>query len=343
MRRYIIPLLLCLCLLAGCDTARAPNEENDQSDTVELMAMDTFMRVTAYGEHREAAELAKDEITALEALLSVTDEGSEIYAANHAGGKSVALSDDTAALLERALALCESTGGALDVTIYPVVRAWGFTTDKFRVPEADELAELLERVDYTRVSLEGNTLTLPAGVELDLGAVAKGYAGDRVAALLREQGVENALLELGGNIHTVGSKPDGSLWRVAVTDPAGDGYAGVVEVADKAVVTSGGYERYFEQHGETYWHIIDPATGYPARTGLQSVTIVAEEGVKCDALSTALFVMGPEKAEKFWRETGGFDFILLTGGGEIVITEGIEDSFSPYGAWIDQSPTVLRR
>ncbi len=338
MRKGIIPLLLCLCLLAGC-AGRAAND----AETVELMAMDTFMRVTAYGEHREAAELAKEEITALESLLSVTDEGSEIYAANHAEGKPVTLSSDTAALLSRALELCESTGGALDVTIYPVVRAWGFTTDEFRVPEADELAALLERVDYTQVSMEGNTLTLPAGVELDLGAVAKGWTGDRVAALLRQQGVESALLELGGNIHTVGAKPDGSLWRVAVTDPAGDGYAGVVEVANKAVVTSGGYERCFERDGETYWHIIDPDTGYPARTGLQSVTVVAEEGVKCDALSTALFVMGPEKAAEFWRETGGFDFILLTGGGEIVITEGIEGSFSPYGAWIDQTVIVLRR
>ncbi len=342
VRRRIIPLLLALLLLAGCAyPARDP--EANESSSVDLLAMDTVMRVTAYGKHREAAELAREKITALESLLSVTNENSEIYAANHALGASVELSPDTAALLSRALELCDSTGGALDVTIYPVVRAWGFTTDQFRVPGAEELSALLERVDYRQVALDGSTLTLPEGVELDLGAVAKGYTGDCVAALLRAEGVESALLELGGNIQAVGAKPGGSPWRVAVTDPNGGGFAGVVEVVDKAVVTSGGYERYFEQDGETYWHIIDPATGRPARSGLLSVTIIAEEGIKCDALSTALFVMGPEKAADYWRENGGFDCILLSDDGRIILTEGIEDSFTPYGDWTDAPVEVLQR
>ena len=342
VRRRIIPLLLALLLLAGCAyPARDP--EANESSSVDLLAMDTVMRVTAYGKHREAAELAREKITALEALLSVTNESSEIYAANHAQGAPVELSPDTAALLSRALELCDSTGGVLDVTIYPVVRAWGFTTDRFRVPGAEELSALLERVDYKQVALDGNTLTLPEGVELDLGAVAKGYTGDCVAALLRGEGVESALLELGGNIQAVGSKPGGSPWRVAVTDPNGGGFAGVVEIVNKAVVTSGGYERYFEQDGETYWHIIDPATGRPARSGLLSVTIIAEEGVKCDALSTALFVMGPEKAADYWRENGGFDCILLSDDGRIILTEGIEDSFTPYGDWTDAPVEVITR
>ena len=254
----------------------------------------------------------------------------------------MALSGDTAALLDRALQLCRRTDGALDVTIYPVVRAWGFTTGGSRVPDRAELDGLLERVDYARVSLSGSTLTLPEGMELDLGAVAKGYTGDVLMDLLEEAGVTSAIVELGGNVQALGSKPDGSPWRVAVQAPEG-GYAAALEIVDKAVVTSGGYQRFFEQDGEIYWHIIDPAAGQPARSGLASVTIVAEEGTLCDGLSTALFVMGADRAAEFWRETGDFDFVLLDEEGGVTITEGLEDSFSLCGEWAGRPLEVLRR
>lgn len=135
------------------------------------------------------------------------------------------------------------------------------------MPGQQELDALLPLVDDSRVELDGTTLTLPEGVELDLGAVAKGYTGERLAQLLRDAGVTSALLDLGGNIQTVGGRSDGGAWRVAVRDPEGEDYAAVLEVEDQAVVTSGGYERYFEQDGVRYWHILDPATGQPARTG----------------------------------------------------------------------------
>ena len=228
------------------------------------------------------------------------------------------------------------------MTVYPVVRAWGFTTGDYRVPEPAELAELLERVDYTRVSLSGSTLTLPEGMELDLGAVAKGYTGDVLMELLEEQGVASAIVELGGNVQALGTKPDGSPWRVAVQAPEG-GYAAALEIVDKAVVTSGGYQRYFERDGETYWHIIDPADGCPARSGLASVTVVAEEGTLCDALSTALFVMGADRAADFWRETGDFDFVLLDEEGGVTITEGLEGCFSLQGQWAGRPLEILRR
>lgn len=231
--------------------------------------------------------------------MSVTDENSEIHQANHAGSSPVSLSEDTRELLEEALALCGETGGALDVTVYPVVRAWGFTAGDYRVPEAKEVSALLEKVGYDRAELNGDRLTLPEGTELDLGAVAKGYTGDRLMELFREAGISSAIVELGGNVQALGAKPDGESWRIAVQAPEG-GYAGVLEITDKAVVTSGGYQRYFEKDGETYIHIIDPSTGYPARTGLASVTIVADSGLLGDGLSTALFVMGREKAEDYW-------------------------------------------
>lgn len=336
--------LWTLLLLTGCGDSAATAEE-DLPCRTEVMAMDTIMTLSVYNQPaEEGMEVLRKAIVCieeLEALLSVTDENSEIYQANHAGSSPVPLSEDTRELLEEALALCGETGGALDVTVYPVVRAWGFTAGDYRVPEAKEISALLEKVGYDRAELDGDRLTLPERTELDLGAVAKGYTGDRLMELFREAGAASAIVELGGNVQALGTRPDGSPWRVAVQAPEG-GYAGALEIADKAVITSGGYQRYFEQDGVTYCHIIDPATGRPARSGLASVTIVADRGVQGDGLSTALFVMGRERAEAYWREHPGFDFILLGEDGTAVITEGLEDSFSLCGAWEGRPLEIVR-
>ena len=285
------------------------------------------MTLTVYGGEADALAAARDRVLELESRLSVTDPDSEIATLNRDG--TAALSPDTAELLGKALSLCARVDGALDVTIYPVVKAWGFTTGDYTVPDEAALSALLEKVDYTKVRLEGDTASLPAGSEIDLGAVAKGWTGDELAALLREEGVKSALLELGGNIHTVGSKPDGSDWRVAVRDPGDpEGYIGVVSVSDKAVVTSGGYERYFEEDGVRYWHIMDPRTGAPARSGLASVTIVADSGLYADGLSTALFVMGAEGALDYWRAHRDFEVVLVSEDGSVTVTAGLARAFA---------------
>ncbi|MDE6108591.1 MAG: FAD:protein FMN transferase [Oscillospiraceae bacterium] len=167
-------------------------------------------------------------------------------------------------------------------------------------------------------------------MELDLGAIAKGYAGERAAVLLRENGVTSALLNMGGNVQTVGVKPDGSLWRIGIQDPNSDtgDYLGVVELNDQAAVTSGGYQRYFEEDGVRYWHIMDPATGAPARSGIVSATIVAHEGGLCDGLSTSLFIMGVEKSLDYWRTYGGFDVILVDEDNTVWITAGLKERFT---------------
>lgn len=337
-KKSVPAILAALLLLLTACKAKEPEPYQTQ-----FMAMDTIMTLTLYGgDAQSAAALGVQRVQELEALLSVTAEGSEIHRVNCAGGQPVELSEDTRKLLEDALALCAATDGALDVTMYPVVRAWGFTTGEYRVPDSAELSALLGHVDYTSVSLEGSALTLPAGMELDLGAVAKGYAGEQLMELFAGAGVTSAIVELGGNVQALGARPDGSPWRVAVQAPEG-GYAGALEIADKAVITSGGYQRYFEQDGVTYCHIIDPATGRPARTGLASVTVVADRGVRGDGLSTALFVMGRERAEAYWREHPGFDFILLGEDGTAAITEGLEDCFSLCGAWEDRPLEIIRK
>jgi thiamine biosynthesis lipoprotein len=337
MKRTISALLLMGMLLSGCasqanepataDTSAAEASAVTEAVTGTIFAMDTVMDFTIYGDESLLTD-AEQYIYNLEDKLSVTDENSDIYAINQTG--SGTLSEDSAELLSRALNLCALTNGALDISIYPVVRAWGFTTGSYGIPEEDELTELLSHVDYRSVDYDSdaNTVTLAPGMEIDLGSVAKGYTGDQVIALLRENGVTSALLNLGGNVQALGAKPDGSPWRVAVQDPSGDGYLGVLEIDDQAVITSGGYERYFVEDGVTYWHIIDPATGAPARSGLISVTIVGDSGLLCDGLSTSLFVMGLEDATQFWRENGGFEAVFVTEDGQITITEGLQDKFS---------------
>ena len=314
-------------ILTGCS---APAEEMQQPVERSLFAMNTYMTFTAYGEDAQAAlQEAEECIQQVEGLWSVTDEDSEIYQANHSGGQPVTVSEETAEIISFALEMAQRTGGALDPTIYPVLTAWGFTTDSKQVPSQQQIAQLLEQVGYDRIQLNGTELTVPDGMELDLGAVGKGYTADLVTEILRRHGVTSALISLGGNIQAIGSRPDGSDWRLGIRAPWESGNLGVLTVSDAAVVTSGGYENYFDdEQGNIYWHILDPSTGYPADSGLQSVTIVGREGKMCDALSTALFVMGAQSAEQYWRENGGFEMLLVTDSGEILITEGIAENFT---------------
>lgn len=213
-----------------------------------------------------------------------------------------------------------------------------------RVPSGQELSELLQKVGYQNVRMEDGMLSLAEGVQIDLGAVGKGYTGDIVASLLKERGVTSVLLDIGGNIHMVGSRPDGSKWTLGIRNPFADGRVGVLEAEECAVVTSGGYERYFiGEDGERYWHILDPKTGYPAESGLASVTIISKEGRLCDVLSTAVYVMGLENAEEYWKENGGLEMLLVTEENEIYLTEGLEGDFTLHEDLSDMKIHVLTR
>ena len=330
-------LLSAAFLLTGCSGAPAQEPES-----ATFFAMDTAMDFTVYG---DAALLDEAEtlIGSLEEQVSVTDEHSDIYAIDHTGSDS--LSGNAAELMEQALEICRRTDGALDLSIYPIVRAWGFTTGSYQVPDEETIQSLLPLVDYTQIQYDAatGTVTLPEGMEIDLGSVAKGYAGQLAAQMLREHGVQSALLNLGGNVQTVGAKPDGSPWQIGIKDPQGEDAMMVLSVEDQAVVTSGGYERYFEQDGQTYWHIMDPFTGRPADSGLLSVTIVGDEGVVCDGLSTALFVMGLEKAADLWAQSGDFEAVFVTASGEVYITEGLRDHFALTERYADTPVSVIER
>lgn len=330
-------LLSAAFLLTGCSGAPAQEPES-----ATFFAMDTAMDFTVYG---DAALLDEAEtlIGSLEEQVSVTDEHSDIYAIDHTGSGS--LSGNAAELMEQALELCRRTGGALDISVYPIVRAWGFTTGSYQIPDEETIQSLLPLVDYTQIQYDAATgvVTLPEGMEIDLGSVAKGYAGQLAAQMLRNSGVESALLNLGGNVQTVGTKPGGFPWQIGIKDPQGEDAMMVLSVEDQAVVTSGGYERYFEQDGQTYWHIMDPSTGHPADSGLISVTIVGDEGVVCDGLSTALFVMGLEKAADLWVQSCDFEAVFVTASGEVYITEGLRDHFALTERYADTPVSVIER
>lgn len=291
--------------------------------------MDTYITLTAYGNGAEKQLVnAQNEIERLEKLWSATDENSEIYAVNHSNGKTISVSAETSDLVRFSLETARKTNGALEPSIYPVLTAWGFTTNQNRVPEQSEITELLKRTDFKKVSVNGNEITVPPDMMINLGAVGKGYAADLTAELLRGGGVTSALLNLGGNVQTIGAKPDGNPWRLGIRDPFSGGTLGILEAVDLAVVTSGNYERYFVgEDGKTYGHIIDPKSGYPVDNGLMSVTVIAKEGKLCDALSTSLYVMGFDKAADFWRENHDFDMLIVTEDGKVYVTEGIRDAF----------------
>ena len=235
-------LLSAAFLLTGCSGAPAQEPE-----TTTFFAMDTAMDFTVYG---DAALLDEAEtlIGSLEEQVSVTDEHSDIYAIDHTGSGS--LSGNAAELMAQALELCRRTGGALDISVYPLVRAWGFTTGSYQVPDEETIQSLLPLVDYTQIQYDAATgvVTLPEGMEIDLGSVAKGYAGQLAAQMLREHGVQSALLNLGGNVQTVGTKPDGSPWQIGIKDPQGEDAMMVLSVEDQAVVTSGGQRLDFRHH-----------------------------------------------------------------------------------------------
>lgn len=327
----VLILTGCLYCITSCSVSGSTADRKAaESRSRDIFAMDTYMNLKAYGSHAdEALDAAAERIYALEGMLSVTDETSDVYRLDNSGGEPVSLSDETIYLLGEAGRYGDMTGGALDITIYPVLREWGFTTGEYRIPEEERLSELLQNVDFSKIEISGKSVALPEGFQVDLGALAKGYTGNEVSRILKEHGVDSAIINLGGNVQAVGSKPDGSDWRVAVRDPfAPDTDMCVVDISDKAVVTSGSYERFFTgDDGKNYWHILDPADGYPADNGLVSVTIIGNDGLMCDALSTALFVAGKDKAADIWRENEGFDMILVSDEAEIFYTGGLSGSF----------------
>ncbi len=299
--------------------------------TESFFGMDTIMTVSAYGEGAEEAILrAKDRIGELEKKLSVTIADSEVSKINGAGGSRVKVSEDMVYITKAALEFSKETDGAFDITLYPVSRLWGFTGGEYRVPGEREIEEALALTGYSVISLDTDRgeIGVPAGTMLDYGAIAKGFAGDETVRILREAGMGSAIINLGGSISLIGSKPGDKPWKIAVRASEGNESAGTLSLRNCSVVTSGRHERFFKgEDGTEYCHIIDPATGRPVVSDLDSITVITDSAMKGDALSTAFFVMGKEKAAEYWRLTDDVEFVAVSGK-LVYVTEGIRDLFS---------------
>ncbi len=303
--------------------------KNKAQSSSTLYAFDTVMDITLNGKNSEAAlhEINR-EISYLEALLSTENENSEIFSLNN-NGKALA-SEDTATLLSLALSYKEKTNNAFNPFVYPMVMEWGFVTKDYNVPNTEKINELVKTVNSSALTLTDNKALLSNGASIDLGGIAKGYATQKLIDICKENNIKSALLNLGGNVYALGTKSNGTKWNIAIKSPIESlDYLGYISVKNKCVITSGGYERFFEENGKIYHHIIDPETGYPADSGLLSVTIVSKDPILADAYSTALYVMGTDEAVKFWRSNAdAFDCILFTDKEELIITEGIKNDFS---------------
>ena len=397
-----------------------PYTRDDGGVSLDVFAMDTYMNLLAYGDTAEEAVLAAaQEIHRIDDMLSTGNPESEISKLNAAGTGTV--SEETIRLISESQTLYKETGGLFDIAIYPVMKLWGFPTQEYRVPQAEEIQAALTLADVTKITVgdasapavpapenaaapEADSTAAPAapadpasapavpapenaaapevdsaaagstgtdaaaaiesvpeagtaagaaeaaapaadpaaqngapadasnstvafampGMEIDLGGIAKGFTSSRVMEVFKEHGVKHGLVSLGGNVQALGSKENGKPWRVAIQNPESEmDYLGVLEVDDKCVITSGGYERFFEQEGVRYHHIIDPRTGYPADSGIISATIISKDGTLADGLSTSLFIMGKDQAEKYWRSKADkFDYILEDKDGRLYVTEG---------------------
>ena len=320
MKRILAAFLLLLCL-AGCTP-------QPKSYTADFFAMDTFMSITAYGEDEQAAQdtavQLEQRINALEPALSRTREDSDLYRLNHADGAACEVSEDTYAAIEAAVQFAEWTGGAFDPTMAPLTDLWGINTDQAHVPAQAEIDAALTHVGYQNIELLGNNqVRLLNGAQLDLGGIGKGFATDAVAAML--DGTQGVLATLGGNIGAYGENPnrDSGNWVVGIADPDDNAaFIAPVAVRGPSRVTPGDHQRYFEQDGKRYHHIFDPATGYPADSGLRSVTVIDESSTRADALTTALFVMGLEEGMAFCGQND-IAAVFVTADKQVHVTDKV--------------------
>lgn len=330
--------LLCLALmlpLAACGETKESKSE--------LFAMDTVMTLVAYGKNRDAGIAAAESvIRSMDAMLDPENPGSSVYAINHANGEAVVVPGQIADMLSAAKQVYQQSGGALDLTVYPLLKLWGFIDQKYYVPSDAEILDEMSRLCFDRVILTSfpssgtYTVSVPAYGELSFGAIAKGCAADKAIESMRAAGVTSGIISLGGNVQTLGLRPDGSLWRVAIEDPHNPGsYVGVLNVGETAVVTSGSYQRCFTDitTGNTYHHILKPTSGYPVSNNLISATIICEDGTMADTLSTAMFVLGEVQSLNYWRQYGktdggGFDMVLITKDNRIICTKGLIEDFT---------------
>ncbi len=321
MRRILlVHTLACIILpavfltLSGC---------SPQQNTAVGYYFDTVVTLSGYCPE-EVLQDALAECGRYEELLSRFREESDVWRLNTAGGAPVSVSEDTLAILQVALDVGEKSGGAFDITVAPAMDLWDFLADSPTLPEPAALEEAVTHIDYRGINIDGSWVSLQPGQQIDLGGVAKGYVADCILDYLAERGASRAIINIGGNVKTLGEKSLNESWRIGIQDPTGnpgDYFAVLPITGGETLVTSGTYERGFDLGGVRYHHILDPETGYPVQNGLCAVTILSDSSLLADALSTACFVLGPERGMELAEEYGASALFVLNSGKIIASNE----------------------
>ena len=333
--RHILTLLLCLSMAL---TLGACSDEG-RHVTKRTTTLGGLVDITAYGKNAEdGIRDAQAALASVDSMVDSFNENSRVYAVNHSGGQPVVVTAQVASMIETARTVSEQTDGALDLTVYPLMDAWGFLSGNYTVPEEDTIAEVLTHIGMSRINLTADQesgdymLQLPADTQITLDCVARGAATNAAINVLRTKGIKSAVISMGGNVQTLGVKPDGSKWNIAIMDPNDrNAYIGYLTLGETAVVTSAPTELSFTQRGALYHHIMNPETGMPASTAIRSMTIVCSDAQMADCLSTAMFVLGERKALQYWRDHHGFEMLMITQDGRIVCTNGLYGTFTQTG------------
>ena len=325
---FILIIATIICLFTGC---------NNQNKTTEKTGFyfDTVITITLYGSEKEMSPILAQcfkQCETYENLLSRTREGSDIYNINHANGKPVIVDTTTIEVLETALYYAELSDGVVDPTIAPLSNIWNFSgqsgTDNPQIPDSIEVESLLQHVDYHTIEINGNEVTLKdPEAQIDLGFIAKGFIADQLKSYLQSQGIEHGFINLGGNVLTIGSKPDGQPYNIGIQKPFDKQNSAMfsIPVTDQSVVSSGCYERYFYVKDTLYHHILDTSTGYPVKNNILGVTIVSSSSMQGDALSTLCYVLGTEKAIPLIEETPDVEAIFILDDYSVISTSGAYD------------------
>lgn len=326
----------CLVFMLGCsNTGSSDASKTTLPISENYFIFDTIVSVRVYDERMNEAhfEQIKALLEHINATMNRFEEGSEVTSINQSAGmEAVQVSEDTFYIIKKAVEYAERSGGKFDPTIGPLTDLWAIGNGGGKVPNSEAIEEARQLVAYRKLVLDESRLSVllkEAGMTLDLGAIAKGYAADVVADYLQKQGFSSAIIDLGGNIVAMGSKPDESAWSIGIQSPEEKrgSHLGTVSVRNKTIVTSGIYERYFIDREQLYHHVMDPYTGYPASNELASVTIITEKSINADAMSTAVFVQGLQEGMAFVEATDDAEAIFVTVDKKVYVSSGLKDIF----------------
>ena len=330
MKKIVIFISLILMIfIVGCST-----KDVDEPISRTEIIMGTTVGVTLYENgSEEVLDKVFKRVQEIENLVSINKEETEIDKLNeNAGISPVKLSDSSFEIIEKALYYSKLSSGGYDLTVGPLVKLWSIGLPEAKVPSQEEIEEIIKNIDYTKVELNKNTKEVflsEKGMLLDLGSIAKGYAADEIVKILKEENINSAIIDLGGNIYALGLKEGNKNWKIGIQNPFDNRgkIVGSLEVSNKTVVTSGVYERYIEQDGQTYHHILNPETGYPYETDIAGVSIIADKSIDGDALSTLVFTKGLEKGLELVENIDGVDAIFITNNKEVYVTKDLKDNF----------------